>query len=69
MDSTLRRVPRQNVVRAKNRAISRRERLYWKRELNQEFSVDIRDALVKSENKGFTSELPTARPEPSECLE
>ncbi len=41
MDSTLRRVPRQNVVRAKNRAISRRERLHWKRELNQELSADL----------------------------
>jgi hypothetical protein len=40
MDSTLRRVPRQNVVRAKIRAISCRERLHWKRELNQEFSAD-----------------------------
>ncbi len=30
MDSTLRRVPRQSAVRAKNRAISCRERLQWK---------------------------------------
>jgi hypothetical protein len=37
MDRALGRVPRQNVIRAK---ISCRERLHWKRELNQEFSAD-----------------------------
>ena len=54
MDSTLRRVPRQSVVRAKNTAISCRERLQWKLELNQEFSADATMLSLRHENMGFS---------------
>ncbi len=55
MDSTLRRVPRQNVVRAKDTAISCRERLHWKCELNQEFSADAAMLSLRHENIDFRS--------------
>ena len=53
MDSTLSCVPRQNAVRAKDRALSCRERLHWKRELNQEFSADA--AMLSLRHDQFQS--------------
>ncbi len=47
--------PTPNVVRAKDTAISCRERLHWKCELNQEFSADAAMLSLRHENIDFRS--------------